>query len=129
MSSRVIYFEIHADDTARARKFYGDLFGWKFEKFGGGMDYWSVETGPDKDPGINGGLLKRPGDTKDDECTTAFVCTVSVADFDKYADRIVDAGGTIAHEKMAVPKMGWAGYFKDTEGNHFGIFQPDPKAK
>jgi predicted enzyme related to lactoylglutathione lyase len=27
------YFEIHADDCARAQKFYGDVFGWSFTSF------------------------------------------------------------------------------------------------
>ena len=26
--NRVVHFEIHADDIERAKKFYGDVFGW-----------------------------------------------------------------------------------------------------
>ena len=32
--------------------------GWKIEKWDG-MDYWMVTTGPDSEPGINGGIVKR----------------------------------------------------------------------
>jgi predicted enzyme related to lactoylglutathione lyase len=28
------------------KKFYRDLFGWKFEKFPGPTDYWGVMTVP-----------------------------------------------------------------------------------
>ncbi|WP_202613585.1 VOC family protein [Ornithinimicrobium cerasi] len=29
--SRVVHFEIHAEDVGRAVAFYGDVFGWTFE--------------------------------------------------------------------------------------------------
>jgi hypothetical protein len=39
------------------------------------------------------------------------------------------SGGTIALEKMPVPGVGWLAYAKDTEGNIFGVLQPDQTAK
>src|SRR5205807_1530898 len=39
------WFEIPADDVERAKKFYGDLFGWKINPFPGGGDYWHIDTG------------------------------------------------------------------------------------
>lgn len=30
--SRLIHFEIHVDDMERAKKFYGEVFGWTFER-------------------------------------------------------------------------------------------------
>src|ERR671926_288044 len=51
-----IYFEIQADDPARAISFYSRVFGWKFEELKGlPVPYWRIETG-----GSRGGLLKRP---------------------------------------------------------------------
>ena len=46
----VVHFEIPADDVERAQKFYGELFGWKIEKFAGPcpMDYWPITTGAEK---------------------------------------------------------------------------------
>ena len=41
----IVWFEIPADNVERAKKFYGDLFGWKIEKFPGPMDYWHIDTG------------------------------------------------------------------------------------
>ena len=32
---RVIHFEIPADDPDRAAKFYGNVFGWKLDKWDG----------------------------------------------------------------------------------------------
>ena len=54
----LVWFEIPADDLARARKFYSALFGWKIKKFPGGMDYWHIDTaGPDASP--DGGMMAR----------------------------------------------------------------------
>jgi predicted enzyme related to lactoylglutathione lyase len=34
----------------------------------------------------------------------------------------------VALPKYALPGMAWQGYFIDTEGNTFGVHQPDPDA-
>jgi predicted enzyme related to lactoylglutathione lyase len=41
--SSIVHFEIPADDLQRAKTFYIDLFGWKFEGVQG-MDYMMVDT-------------------------------------------------------------------------------------
>jgi hypothetical protein len=40
----IVHFEIPTDDVERAKKFYGDLFGWKIEKIPGQMEYWMFRT-------------------------------------------------------------------------------------
>ena len=52
---RIIHFNITADDPVRAQKFSGEIFGWKFDKCDGPMQYWMVKTGDEKYPGIDGG--------------------------------------------------------------------------
>jgi predicted enzyme related to lactoylglutathione lyase len=119
------YFEIQADDVNRARGFYSELFGWKFKMATGLPDYWRIET-----EGPRGGLLKRPAKTPPPaHGTNAFVCSMEVKDFDKIAEKIVRIGGKVALPKFAVRGVCWQGYFLDTEGNTFGIFQADRKAK
>lgn len=53
--SRVVHFEIQADDVARAREFYGSVFGWQFQDWSGVADdeYWGVTTGGDGEVGIH----------------------------------------------------------------------------
>ena len=125
---RVVHFEIHADDPARAVKFYETLLGWSFQKWDGPMEYWMVITGPDSEPGINGGLLKRQG-TIDGQAVIAYVCTVYVPNVDSSVSTALKNGGTLAVPKMAVPGVGWLAYCKDTEGNIFGMMQADESAK
>ena len=126
MNKGYIYFEIQADDTKRAIGFYSNVFGWKFEKaFGLPIEYWQIETG-----GSKGGLLKRPcGAPKLEQGTNAFACSFEVSNFDETLKIVIGLGGQIALPKFAVPGKCWQGYFIDTEGNTFGIFQVDEKAK
>ena len=53
---------------------------------------------------------------------------MGVEDFDTTAATIEAAGGTVALPKTALTGMAWQGYFLDTEGNVFGIHQPDTSA-
>ncbi|HEX7286996.1 MAG TPA: VOC family protein [Candidatus Angelobacter sp.] len=120
------YFEIQADDCSRASRFYGEIFGWQFKHIPGlPVEYWQIET-----EGPRGGLLKRPAKTPPTgHGTNAFVCSMEVANFDEIAAKIARLGGVVALPKFAVPGVCWQGYFIDTEGNTFGIFQPDTAAK
>jgi predicted enzyme related to lactoylglutathione lyase len=121
---KVIHFEIPAEDTKRAVAFYKNVFGWKFNKFGGeGMDYWLATAGEDKEPGINGAISERG------EFHPTTVNTIGVPSFEDAVKRIKSAGGEILGPKMAVPNVGYMAYCKDTEGNIFGIMQMDLKAK
>ena len=125
---RVIHFEIHAGDPDRAIKFYKNLFDWTFQKWEGPMEYWLVTTGPNDQPGINGGLLRRQGEI-DGQAVIAYVCTIDVADIDASLKTAEANGALVAVPKMPIPGMGWLVYCKDTEGNIFGMMQGDPSAK
>ena len=125
--SRVTHFEIHASDPERAVAFYQKVLGWQFHKWEGPMPYWLITTGPDDQPGINGGLTQRRGEI-DGEAVIAYVCTVNVEDVDASANTATSNGGQIAVPKMAIPGVGWLVYCKDTEGNIFGMMQADEKA-
>ncbi len=113
---RVVHFELPADDPDRAVKFYETAFGWKIQKWDGPMDYWLVMTGPDGEPGINGGIMRR----MDTEGTRN---TVSVPSVDEYTEKILAAGGTLVMPKEVVPGVGTMASFRDSEGNLFGIIQ------
>ena len=119
----VVHFEIPADDTKRASKFYKDAFGWSMEQFPP-MEYWMVQTtevGEDrvpKKPGsINGGMGKRGGALK------STVVTIAVDDIDKSLAKIEKLGGKTVQKKQPVGDMGFTAYFKDSEGNVVGLWQ------
>jgi hypothetical protein len=122
MSSRVVHFELPADDPDRCAKFYADALGWKVEKWGGPTEYWLVTTGEEGEPGIDGGIGRRQG--ADDQTTN----TIDVADLDAAVESVLAAGGMVTRPKNAVPGVGWLAYCTDTEGNPFGMMQEDESA-
>ena len=126
--NRVVHFEIHAGDPARAIAFYEKLFGWTIAPWGPPGLYWSVTTGPEGVPGINGGIVPRRG-AIDGAAVLAYVCTVQVESVDDAMARALSLGGSVALPKMPIPGMGWLAYFKDTEGNIVGVMNEDPSAR
>jgi predicted enzyme related to lactoylglutathione lyase len=117
---RPTHFEIPTDNPERAIAFYAAALGWTFQKWEGPMPYWLITTGPNEEPGINGGLMPRehPGQP----C----VNTITVADLAATQAAIEKAGGTCAVPKMPIPTVGWLAYFKDLDGHIFGAMQMDP---
>ncbi len=113
---RPMHFEIMAADPERAAKFYTDVFGWKFQKWEGPMEYWLIMTGDRSQPGIDGGMMK--GDTP------MTINTVPVPNIDEYIEKVTAAGGKIHKAKHEIPGVGYHGYVEDTEGNVFGVLQP-----
>lgn len=111
-----------ASDPARAVKFFTNVFGWKFEKWDGPFEYWMVTTGADSEPGINGGLSKREGNSQNAN-------TIGVPSVDEYVKKVAAAGGKVTQPKGAIPGVGWFAKFTDTEGNEFGLMENDPSAK
>jgi predicted enzyme related to lactoylglutathione lyase len=119
---KVLHFEINADKPERTIKFYGDVFGWKFNKWQGPTDYWMVITGDPKEPGINGSVVRR---VKNQTIMTS----IQVTNIDETLKNIIKAGGKIVQPKETVPGVGHSARAKDSEGNIFVMFQIDPKAK
>lgn len=129
---RLIHFEIHVDDMERAKGFYGEVFGWTFQDWSeyAGMPYFGAVTGDEKWPGIDGALVKRQGPPPEpNQALSGYACTMGVGDYDATEAKILSLGGIVALPKHALPGMAWQGYYKDTEGNIFGIHQPDENAK
>lgn len=133
--NRIIHFEIHAEDPERAVTFYHEVFGWEIREWvipGVEMKdenrYWFVITGPENEPGINGGLVFRRGPPpQEGQPFNAYVCTIGVADVDRSVDLVKKAGGSIIFPRMGIPGIGWWANCRDTEGNCFGMLQEDPR--
>jgi len=120
---KVVHFEIPADDIERAKKFYKKVFDWKMEAVPD-MEYTTIQTCQvdekhmSTEPGaINGGMMKRQAPAK---CP---VITIAVEDIEETMKNVKKMGGSLAKGKMQVGDMGYAAYFKDTEGNVIGLWQ------
>lgn len=125
---RPVHFEIHAEQPDRAAAFYTAVFSWQFSQWGG-QDYWLIKTG-EGEPGIDGGMVRRMGPPPiEGQAVNAYVCTIGTDDLAAVTAKVAAASGTVALPKMPIPGVGWLAYFKDTEGNIFGVMQNDPDAK
>ena len=120
---RPVHFDIAADDPKRAIKFYESVFGWTFSKWDGPMEYNRATPGSDSEPGINGGISAR-GQTGMPNMNT-----IGVPDVEKFSATVQSNGGKIIQSKMLIPGVGWFAVAQDTEGNTFGMMQPDTNAK
>ncbi len=122
-SAGIVWFEIPADNVERAKSFYGELFGWKMEKFPGPMEYWHIDTGGGDDT-PDGGLLKRqnPGHQ-------GITNYVGVASVDEFVAKVQTLGGQVCMPKTVVPQMGYFAICQDTEHNTFGLWEMNQNAK
>jgi len=120
--SRPVHFDVAAKEPQKFADFYTKVFGWKFQGWGGPMEYLLIETGPEGTPGINGGLSK--GEPSD-----KVVLTLSTRDLDAGLKLVEQNGGKVIQPRSAIPGVGWYAAFKDPTGNAFGLMQDDPSAK
>ena len=123
VSASLVWFEIPADSIERAKKFYGSLFGWKFNKLQAAVsDYWHIDTGG-KDASPDGGLMPR---LHPQQPITNYVSVPSVS---KAAAKVEKLGGTICKAKTAVSGMGYFVICLDTEGNTFALWEMNERAR
>ena len=127
--SKVVHFEIPADDLDRAKNFYGSVFGWELQTMPMNEgEYTSVKTTdvdeqtqlPTEPGAINGGMFVR------DERLTTPVITIDVDGIDDSLKQIEAEGGSTVTPRTAIPGMGAFAYFKDPEGNVMGLWETTP---
>jgi hypothetical protein len=111
-----------AQEPQKAVDFYTKVFGWRFQIWGGPMEYWLIATGRDKEPGINGGLARG-------EPVRGRILSIGVKDLDASVRQIAESGGKILMPRSPIPGVGWFAAFEDPTGNQMGIMQDDPGAK
>jgi predicted enzyme related to lactoylglutathione lyase len=108
------YFEISVGDVARAKRFYGEAFGWSFNDYG--EEYAGI-TSPGGDGEVGGLAAGRdagPGGT---------LLLVYSQDLDASVAAVRAAGGTVVEEPYDYPG-GRRFFFADPSGNKLGVYQP-----
>jgi uncharacterized protein len=115
--SGIVHFEIPAQDTSRAKTFWGTLFGYEFQTYEGPIEYHMFQTGENEGGGI---YPQQQGET-------GLISYFNVDDIETARQKVQELGGT-AEEKDSVPGMGWYARATDTEGNEFSLWQSDENA-
>ena len=117
----IVHFDISAENTERAKKFYEELFGWEFEKMEG-MEYYLIQTSDSAGKAaIGGGMGKR---ANPEQRITNFI---GVSSIDEYAVKIEQLGGKVIQPKTFIAGWGYLAICVDTETNSFGIWQDAEK--
>jgi hypothetical protein len=122
----VVHFEMPAEDKARVKKFYEEVFGWDMQQLGSDMGDYILAGTTDVDenqmpktPGaINGGFYQKG------EQGTSTHLVISVDNLEDHMEIVKKAGGEILGEPMDIPGIGKFVMFKDSEGNKVGMLQP-----
>ena len=115
--TKIVHFEIPADDTTRAREFWSGMFGVEWKTYEGPQEYHMFSN----DDQTGGGLMPRqPGQT-------GLSVYFPVEDIDAAREKVQQLGGSV-EEKQPVPGMGWFAHATDTEGNEFSFWQNDENA-
>lgn len=120
----ITHFEIPAKSKEESKKFYEDVFGWKYVDMDE-MNYTVVHTSevdeenmPTMPGAVNGGMM-----TAEDNGGLNPVLVVYVPNLEDSVAKIEEAGGEIIMPKTKVGDMGFYLRFKDTAGVVMGLWQ------
>jgi predicted enzyme related to lactoylglutathione lyase len=109
------YVELPARSMGRAMRFYGDVFGWRFESPPAEhrrTDVVYLDARPEI--GISTGAVPASG--------SGVRPAVAVESIEGTLDRVEGAGGRVVEPRVDVGD-GYTAAFEDCEGNHIGLWQ------
>ena len=116
--NQIDYIEFQAADLAATRKFFEQLFGWKFTDYG--PDYTAFEDGR-----IAGGFSRA------EKCSTSAAGGVLVVFYhprlEEIRARVIELGGKISADIFSFPG-GRRFHFVEPSGNECAIWSEDPNA-
>lgn len=130
----VIHFELPAEDTTRAAKFYESVFGWQITQMGPEAGDFALAFTTDTDPetrmptrrgAINGGFFKKS------EANQQTKVTILVDDLRAMMEEVKRAGGRFPGDVEEMPGVGLFATFIDPEGNAVTLYEdhsPNPTA-
>jgi len=120
MANPFVHMELATTDLAKAKEFYGELFGWKFDDqmMGPGMIYSLFVP----DSGPRGGAYSMPG------MPPGWLAYVGVEDIDESTEKAKSLGATVVKDVMEIPHVGWMSIVVDPTGATIAMFEPMPRA-
>jgi predicted enzyme related to lactoylglutathione lyase len=115
----IVWFDIRAANIQRAQRFYGKLFGWKFEQMPG-MEYWWIDLGGTS-------ALNKGGLGKASKRQSGFLNFVLVSSVTRATAKVKKLGGKIITPRTVVPGHGVFAVCRDTEQNVFALWETKMK--
>ncbi len=126
MPDTYVHFEIPAGDPDKLMGFYGDVFGWRFQRLSNpaipGGEYIAISTRDEGEPGLDGGMYKK---VFEGDGPRSYI---SVSSLGETIAKVEGAGGSVTMPRMAVAGIGWIAVITDPEGNVQGVIEADANA-
>jgi hypothetical protein len=117
---RWVWADLVTSDVAAAADFYGKVFGWTFETYGGNDDRETYTLALADGLPI-GGMVFDQRAMKGKIPSARWIGLVSVADPKAAAEAVTKSGGTIIYAPTMLGERGETAFFKDPEGTLFGV--------
>jgi predicted enzyme related to lactoylglutathione lyase len=116
LPGKFVWADLVTDDVPKAQAFYGNLFRWSFQNYGG-----YVIAANDERPLC--GMFQKPRPEGNPEAKPRWIGYMSV-DNPKKAERFVTtAGGRVVAASRKFPRRGEQAIFADPEGVLFGVIK------
>jgi predicted enzyme related to lactoylglutathione lyase len=106
--------QLNTSDPEAAERFYGELFGWRFDSVSDEPPYWGIHRG-DR---LNGGMMPLPPGAP---MPSHWLVYFGIDDLDAAAEKIGEGGGSVLVPKMEVPG-GQILVAADGQGAIFALF-------
>lgn len=113
-NSQLVFFELIVTDLARAKIFYGHVFGWTFSD-SPSPDFVSIQGA-----GVPGGILRDPNKKPGNGDTKIFF---AVEDISATLERAKQLGGEILLGETRISPARTLAEFRDPDGNVIGIMR------
>jgi predicted enzyme related to lactoylglutathione lyase len=117
---RWVWGDLVTSDVARAADFYGQVFGWTFETYGGEDDR-DTYTLVLADGLPIGGMVFDERAMKGKVPSARWIGLISVADVRATADAVARGGGKVVVAPTMLGERGETAVFRDPEGTLFGV--------
>jgi hypothetical protein len=118
MPNPFVHCELNTTDVAKAKSFYGSLFGWELKDtpMEGGWTYTMINVGK----GTGGGLMKHPVPG----APSIWIPYVWVDDIEAATKKAKSMGAKIIKDVTEIKGMGWLTIFTDPTGATLGLWKP-----
>ncbi len=119
-----VWTELSTNNPAAAKKFYGAIGGWTFDRFEsmGNDEYWIAKS---EGQGFAGIWKMKPA-AEGGPPAPMWTPYVSVSDPDAILAKAKELGGRILMEATDAPKVGRFAVLADPYGGVIGILRPEP---
>ena len=116
MANPFVHVELHTKDLPKARKFYGELFGWNLQDMpmpGGGGTYTMIDVGE----GVGGGMMS------DADVPPNWLAYVGVDDVRAKTAQAKSLGATVLQDILEVGEYGTMSVIRDPSGAVLALWQ------